>query len=243
MKRREFVKKGSMLLAGGACTSKLSLMLIAGKFTAAKADATGSSTQRKYGMVINLNKCLSDCTACLDACRKENNVAFHHDKRWDIHRIRKVKVKRKHSKNAKEKPVLLLCNHCDHPPCAQACPVNATFKRDDGIVLVDHHRCVGCRYCMIACPYNARHFNYKENHDWPNKEQPKRSHGVPESCTFCVHRLDTGKKPACVEASRGAIAFGDLNDPNSIVRRLLSSIFTVRRKASLGTEPSVFYIL
>jgi len=138
------------------------------------------------------------------------------------------------------------CNHCDKPPCAQVCPVRATYKRDDGIVIVDHHRCIGCRYCMIACPYNARQFNFKDNEDWPNQEHPKRSHGVAEACNLCAHRLDVGKMPACVEAcgksGAGALFVGDLNDPDSDVSRLISGNTVKRIREDLGTEPKVYYI-
>jgi molybdopterin-containing oxidoreductase family iron-sulfur binding subunit len=198
-------------------------------------------------MVIDLNRCQPDCDACLDACRQENNVAFHGDKRWDIHWIRKVNIKREDDPaGTTGKSVLLLCNHCDNPPCAQVCPVQATYKRDDGIVLVDHHRCIGCRYCMVACPYNARFFNYRENPDWPNKNYPIRSHGVAESCNFCYHLVDQGRRPACVEACEqanvSALYFGDLNDPNSDVSRLISETPTERIREDWGTEPKVYYL-
>jgi molybdopterin-containing oxidoreductase family iron-sulfur binding subunit len=197
-------------------------------------------------MVIDLNKCLPDCNACTEACRKENNVAFFGDKRYDIHWIRKVQIKEKDGLDSTEKPMLLLCNHCDEPPCAQVCPVQATYKREDGIVIVDHHRCIGCRYCMIACPYNARYFNFKENPDWSNPDHPKRSHGVTESCTFCSHLLDQGKTPACVEACERvgakAIHVGDMNDPASDVSRLIATNPVKRLREDLGTKPKVYYI-
>jgi molybdopterin-containing oxidoreductase family iron-sulfur binding subunit len=197
-------------------------------------------------MVIDLSKCQSDCTACLDACRHENNVAFHNDKRWDIHWIRKVNIRDKESENGTDKSVLLLCNHCENPPCAQVCPVQATYKREDGIVVVDHHRCIGCRYCMIACPYNARFFNYRENEEWPNTDFPKRSHGVAESCNFCAHLVDQGRRPACVEACEAidirALHFGDLNDPESEVSEIVASAPVKRIRDDWGTEPKVYYL-
>ena len=201
---------------------------------------------KKYGMVIDLTKCREGCTACLEACRNENNVAFVNDDRYDIYWIRKAQLKSKENKGEPEKSVILLCNQCDKPPCAQVCPVQATYKRDDGIVIVDHHRCIGCRYCMIACPYNARFFNMKEEEGWRNKDFPKRSHGVAEACNLCAHRLDEGKQPACVEACAkqggNALTVGDLNDANSEISRLITQSAVKRILPDLGTEPKVYYI-
>ena len=243
MDRRDFLKKGGALLAGGS--SALALPVLTSCDTGTER-ADSPLAGRKWGMVIDLDKCQSDCTACLDACRAENNVAFHDDKRWDVYWIRKASIKPKDDEHAEGKQVLLLCNHCDNPPCAQVCPVQATYKRLDGIVVVDHHRCIGCRYCMIACPYNARFFNYKENEDWPNTDFPKRSHGVAESCTFCAHLVDQGMQPACVSAcaveGTGALVFGDLNDHNSAVSRLVSERSVKRIRPDWGTEPKVYYL-
>jgi molybdopterin-containing oxidoreductase family iron-sulfur binding subunit len=244
MNKREFLKVvGGVLLAGGASSYGINLLTAP---TTRVADTTGSSTHRRWGMVIDLNKCLPDCNECMVACRAENNVAFHNDPRWDIHWIRKVRMRSKHSPAALEKTVLLLCNHCDYPPCAQVCPVKATFKRDDGVVLVDHHRCIGCRYCVISCPYNARYFNFRENLDWPNKAYPKRSHGVAESCNFCVHLLDRGQEPACVATCKRigveALTFGDINQPQSEVSQLIDKYSPKRIREDLGTEPKVYYV-
>ncbi|UCG85055.1 MAG: 4Fe-4S dicluster domain-containing protein [Gemmatimonadota bacterium] len=243
MDRREFLKKGGAALAGTSGALGLPLLTSCGVNTASEDSPLAG---RKWGMVIDLNECQSDCTACLDACRHENNVAFHNDKRWDIHWIRKVNIRSKESEDHTEKSVLLLCNHCENPPCAQVCPVQATYKRADGIVVVDHHRCIGCRYCMIACPYNARFFNYKENEEWPNTDFPKRSHGVAESCNFCAHLLDQGKRPACVEACEAigvrALHFGDLNDPESDVSEIVASAPVKRIRDDWGTEPKVYYL-
>ncbi len=243
MDRREFLKNGSAALVGTSGALGLPLLT---SCRSQEAHADGPLAGRKWGMVIDLNKCREDCTACVDACRNENNVAYHEDQRWDIHWIRKVTIESKDTSNPIEKSVLLLCNHCENPPCAQVCPVQATYKREDGIVVVDHHRCIGCRYCMIACPYNARFFNYKENPDWPNTEFPKRSHGVAESCTFCAHLVDRGEQPACVaacaSAGEGAMAFGNLDDPNSEVSRLVAERPVKRIREDWGTEPKVYYI-
>ena len=117
---------------------------------------------------------------------------------------------------------------------------------EDGIVIVDKHRCIGCRYCLVACPYNMRMFNFKENHVQHNKDYPTRSHGVAESCHFCHHRVDRGLKPACVEAcnkaGRGALVFGNLNDPSSEVARLVAGTVVRGLREDLGTKPKVYYI-
>ena len=243
MKRRDFLKTGGILLIGTPCVYGVRMLTPSGSKA---TTGVGSTSVPKWGMVIDLNKCSSDCSDCLQACRKENNVPLHGNKKWDIHWIRKVQIKSKDPSVHTEKSVPLLCNHCDEPPCALVCPVKATFKREDGIVIVDQHRCIGRRYCMIACPYNARYFNFKENHTWDNKNYPKRSHGVTESCNFCAHLLDQGKIPACVQACQkknGALFFGDLNDPESEVSQLLRTNNSLRRKPNLGTAPSIFYIV
>ena len=247
MNRRSFLTAaGGVVLFGGASVVGVPMMV---PYTGIPPSTGTALAGRRMGMVIDLTRCREDCTACMDACRAENNVAFHGDKELDIHWIRRVDVKRKVSVKEEEdkvRKVLLLCFHCENPPCAQVCPVQATYQREDGIVIVDQHRCIGCRYCMIACPYNARYFNFKENEDWPNKEYPKRSHGVAESCNFCAHLVDQGMQPACVQACQavgaGALTFGDLNDPESEVARLVSERSTKRIREDLGTEPKVYYI-
>ncbi len=244
MDRKDFLKTagGSILLAA---TSTYAFQFLTAP-SAAWLKIGDQSTGRKMGMVIDLTKCIEGCDACVQACRQENNVAYHGDKRWDVHWIRKVTIEDEMGLQNTEKPVILLCNHCENPPCAQVCPVQATYKRDDGIVIVDHHRCIGCRYCMIACPYNARYFNFKDNEEWPNKAQPKRSHGVAEACNLCAHRLDKGMLPVCVEKCReigaGALNVGDINDPNSEVHRLIATGGVKRLKEDLGTNPKVYYI-
>ncbi|MFH1420247.1 MAG: sulfate reduction electron transfer complex DsrMKJOP subunit DsrO [Planctomycetota bacterium] len=244
MDRREFLRTGAGVLLTGASCAYAARLLTVSVGGAAKPPDTLS--KRRWGMVVNLNKCRQGCTACLKACREENNVAYHGDSRWDIHWIRKAALKEKHGGDAAEQSVILLCNHCDKPPCAQVCPVQATYKRDDGIVIIDHHRCIGCRYCVVACPYNVRYFNFKETEEWPNKDHPKRSHGVAEGCTLCAHRLDRGESPACVEACKkagaGALVVGDLNDPESRISGLISGNPVKRIREDLGTEPKVYYI-
>ncbi|CAM2058392.1 4Fe-4S ferredoxin iron-sulfur binding domain protein [Desulfovibrionales bacterium] len=147
----------------------------------------------------------------------------------------------------KKRRFLLLCNHCEQPPCVRVCPTKATYKRkSDGVVLMDYHRCIGCRFCMAACPFGARSFNFGDPRAYiaeTNPEFPTRMQGVVEKCTFCAERLAIGKLPACVEASGGAIVFGDLENNKSEIRQTLRENFAIRRKPSLGTQPSVYYII
>ena len=146
-------------------------------------------------------------------------------------------------------PAVALCNHCDEPPCVRACPTQATFKNPtNGIVGMDFHRCIGCRFCMAACPYGARSFNWQDPRPYIksyNPAFPTRMKGVVEKCNFCGERLALGQEPACVESCKGtgAITFGDLNDSDSEVRKVLDKEFTIQRKPTLGTKPSVFYIV
>lgn len=152
------------------------------------------------------------------------------------------------SKTTQENDFLVLCNHCDEP-CVRVCPTKATFvNKKNGIVAMDFHRCIGCRFCMMGCPYGARSFNWFDPRPYIeeyNPEFPSRMRGVVEKCNFCGERLAKGQEPACVEALKesGAIVFGDLNDPNSEIRQILDKEHTIQRKPSLGTKPSVFYIV
>jgi molybdopterin-containing oxidoreductase family iron-sulfur binding subunit len=151
----------------------------------------------------------------------------------------------------KEMPFVALCNHCSNPPCVRVCPTKATFKLTNGITMQDMHRCIGCRFCMAACPYGARSFNWIDprkagnlKNGVTNREYPARSKGVVEKCTFCTERLQAGKMPACVEAApAGALLFGDIENPDSEVRKIVTSRLTIRRKPELGTGPSVYYVI
>jgi len=142
---------------------------------------------------------------------------------------------------------MVFCNHCDNPPCVRVCPVQATWKRQDGIVMMDWHRCIGCRYCVAACPYGSRSFNWFDPRPYIaelNPDFPTRTKGVVEKCNFCEERLAKGQPPACVEACKEkAFVFGNLADPQSEVRQLLESRYTLRRKPELGTQPDVFYLV
>jgi len=142
--------------------------------------------------------------------------------------------------------VLLLCNHCDNPPCVRVCPTQATWRRDDGIVMMDYHRCIGCRYCMAACPYGSRSFNWRDPVPYVkeiNLDYPTRTKGVVEKCDFCEERLALGLQPACVEACKtGALTFGEIK-PGTDIQRVLSQGYSLTRKTQLGTRPQVYYMV
>ncbi len=214
---------------------------------------------KRWAMVVDMSKfkTAEDYQRCIDACHHAHNVPnvtdnLKHEVKWiweETYEHAFPGTEDEYlAEEIKELPFLILCNHCDNPPCVRVCPTKATFKRkSDGIVMMDMHRCIGCRFCMAACPYGARSFNYKNPRPFldPEKENPEfptRTKGVVEKCTFCYERLAKGQMPACVEASRGALIFGDIEDPNSEVRKVLGSRYSFRRKPELGTRPSVYYI-
>jgi molybdopterin-containing oxidoreductase family iron-sulfur binding subunit len=214
-------------------------------------------TAQQWAMVIDTTRfhSMADVEPLIEACHSIHNVPYIRDKRheikwiWETHYGHAFPMKKAQFMNEdlKHAPILVLCNHCENPPCCRACPTQATWKREqDGIVLMDFHRCIGCRFCMAACPFGARSFNYRDPRPFiaeTNKQFPTRMKGVVEKCNFCAERLAVGQMPACVEASDGKLAFGDLYDPESEVRKLIRESFTIRRKQSLGTEPAVYYIV
>ncbi len=211
---------------------------------------------KQWAMVIDTRKFESagDLQPLIEVCHKIHNVPFIDNKQHEIKWIWEEEYKhafpdqdvRFLPERIEHLPFLVLCNHCEDPPCVRACPTKATFKREDGIVLMDFHRCIGCRFCMAACPYGSRSFNFRDPRPFikeTNLKFPTRMKGVVEKCNFCAERLAVGQMPACVEASDGAIVFGDLEDPKSEVRTLLRENFTIRRKQGLGTGPAVYYII
>ena len=214
----------------------------------------------RLGMVIDLRK-MNDTPGLLDAaiasCIAAHNIPEFPNSKDEIKWIWKAPFSgvfpehssRHAAKKITDNPAVALCNHCDEPPCVRACPTQATFRNNaNGVVAMDYHRCIGCRFCMAACPYGARSFNWYDPRPYIkkyNKDFPSRMKGVVEKCNFCSERLALGQEPACVESCRGtgAITFGDLNDPNSEVRQVLDKEFSIQRKPSAGTKPSVFYIV
>jgi len=212
-------------------------------------------TAKRWGMVIDTRKLTGGiCHKMEKACREAHNIPEHENKKheikwiWDAHykHVFPGKTDEFLVERLKELPIPVLCNQCANPPCVQACPTQATFQREDGIVMMDFHRCIGCRFCMAACPYGSRSFNFRDPREaiaHENKDFPTRMKGVVEKCNFCAERLAVGKQPACVEVSNGALVFGDLEDPQSKVRQLLKENYAIRRKQNLGSNPSVYYLV
>jgi len=206
-----------------------------------------------WAMVIDLGGCIG-CERCVFACQATNDTQTGH--LWNI-------VLR--DGETFGTPVFLPrpCMHCEHAPCVEVCPVKATYHREDGIVVMDYQRCIGCRYCMVACPYGARVFNWEESGAenpmvpiWGKVENPRRPRGVAEKCTFCSHRIDAGLErgirpgydraatPACcVICPTEARVFGDLRDAESPASRKMAGRQAVVLRPELGTKPHVYYLL
>lgn len=219
--------------------------------------ATDSAAQKKkqprWGMVIDLQKCVG-CDSCTVACKAENrtppgvsyNVVLE-EETGTFPNVKHVNIPRP-------------CMQCDNPPCVAVCPVSATYKADDGTVVIDHDRCIGCRYCVTACPYGARSFDFGESYsdemqcaddvlvpEWGVPSSKRAALKIPigtvRKCTFCVHRTARGEEPACCETCIGdARYFGDLDDPESLVSMLASSTRAFRLREDMGTEPRVYYL-
>lgn len=247
MDRRTFLKLGGALAVGSMITPGTHALL-ASQETEAK---DGSGFTHKWGMVVDLDKC-TGCKTCEAACREENNVPFYGNERYDAYWLRVADIKPHHG--GEEKHLPLMCQHCEDPPCVHVCVTKASFVRGDGTVQIDEHKCIGCRYCVIACPYRARSIIFKNNDTWTNKEVPKMMIGVATKCSFCMHRIDKevaaaaeeGRKPkpvpACVEkCPHDALIFGDLNDPESKVAKLVEHGDVQVLRPNLEVKPHVYY--
>ncbi|GAB4534726.1 MAG: hypothetical protein Fur0018_24700 [Anaerolineales bacterium] len=208
----------------------------------------------RFGMAVDLRKC-TGCRACTVACKAENmtppEVSYNVVLEQEIGSFPNVK------RVFMYKP----CFHCETPPCTPVCPVGATYKREeDGIVVIDYDVCIGCRYCLTACPYGSRFIDVGMTYTDP--PQPYESQPSPEydqgrvrainhspvgnarKCHFCIHRVYRGMLPACAETCIGrAIHFGDLDDPDSLVSQWIARRNTIRLKEELGTEPNVYYLV
>jgi tetrathionate reductase subunit B len=234
--RRQFLTKaavvGSITIAPGVFLHQTA---------SAKPDDEAVTSQKRWGMLIDTNKCAKGCTDCVDACNNEHGLTGFDRPETDAQYIRKVTLRDKQTEHEISLP--LMCQHCESPPCVDVCPTGASFKREDGIVLVDKHICIGCRYCMMACPYKARSFIHEELEN--QTLSTPRGKGTVESCTLCVHRIDKDGTPACVEActaeNHNAMIFGDLNDKNSALSKELKLHGGKQIRADLNLNTGVRY--
>jgi Fe-S-cluster-containing dehydrogenase component len=255
MSRRDFLK--------AAGCSSLALFVAESLLSTSAAVTSVKGKGKRLALVVDLTGCgkKENCRDCIDACHRIHNVPHFNNAKDDIkwiwsapfdevfpdQALKLVKDRPLGGATSPEKgPALVLCNHCDNPPCVSVCPTKATFKRADGLVMMDYHRCIGCRYCMAACPYGARSFNWRDPKPalrTVDPGYPTRTKGVVEKCNFCDERLSKGLQPACVEACKDRkLIFGDMNDPASLVRKALEGRVVLRRKPGLGTQPSVYYV-
>lgn len=221
--------------------------------------ATPAKENVVFGYGLDISRCIG-CRKCVYACVDENNPS----RDVQIHWIRVLRMKKgelnleksEHYYSPDKVPeddyfyMPIQCQQCENAPCTKVCPVKATWKEPDGVVVIDYNWCIGCRFCMAACPYRARKFNWKEPdipvdkintnvHYLGNRPRMK---GVVEKCTFCVQRSREGRYPACVEACPvGARKFGNLLDPDSEIRYVLKHFRTFKLKEELNTQPKFFY--
>ncbi|HIQ07415.1 MAG TPA: 4Fe-4S dicluster domain-containing protein [Thiotrichaceae bacterium] len=234
--RRRFLAGAGVVATAGTVAPGLLLRQVQ-----AKPDPEGeaSTDQKRWGMLIDVDRLPNGGQGVVEACKAEHgwgNEVLSNDEQktqW----VRSVKVTEKLTKHQFELPVM--CQHCETAPCVDVCPTGASFKRADGIVLVDKHICIGCRYCMIACPYKARSLVHEAIFD--QKPDSPRGKGTVEACTLCVHKIDVGEQPACVASSAGAIVFGDLNDATSEISQQLKARGGTQIRADLGLNTGVRY--
>jgi molybdopterin-containing oxidoreductase family iron-sulfur binding subunit len=206
-------------------------------------------------MALDAAKCRAGCTDCIAACHQAHNVPDFGNPKDDVRwiglepapRVFPAEIHARVPDAVRSLSLPVFCNHCENPPCVRVCPTQATFRRADGVVMMDYHRCIGCRFCMAACPYGSRSMNYREPRAFikkVNPDFPTRTRGVVEKCNFCEERLAKGVLPACVLACKEkALVFGDLEAGASELRRLLAGKLTLRRRAELGTGPQIYYLL
>ena len=261
-KKRPLISRRDALAVLGvtAGTAVVSQVFISGPLSSDAVQGIGSATHEEgeigthqWHMVIDLSVCIG-CSYCVRACQAVNDVP--EDKmRWNI-------VFPERTEAGDEFFMNRPCQHCQEAPCTRVCPVGATWKRADGIVAMDYDRCIGCRYCEVACPYGARSFNWKAFTEpnpavpqWGEPEVERRPRGVVEKCAFCYQRIDRGLSlgltpgvdddatPACVVSCPvKARFFGDLNDPNSVVSKLLHERHSYQLRDDMGTGPRVYYL-
>ena len=244
-------RRGFLGAVAGAAAVTVAPGVVLHRLASAEPQSEAVTSDVRWGMLIDSSKCADGCDACVTACNSENGLdllvkpAGADDAKWDrqvAKWIRTVKVEDNLTGHVSRLP--MMCQHCEHPPCVDVCPTRASFKRADGIVMVDRHTCIGCRYCMIACPYNARSFIH-EVVDTQLTRAP-RGKGCVESCNLCVHRRDHGGSStacadACAAQGHDAILFGDLKDPESPLSKALASLPSRQIREDLALNTGVRY--
>jgi len=203
----------------------------------------GVTDEHRWGLLIDSSKCAAGCDACVRGCNEEHGIKATGNDDTDAQWIRKIDLQDNLTGQLSSLP--MMCQHCDSAPCVDVCPTGASFKRADGVVLVNKHTCIGCRYCIMACPYKARSFIHEPVTD--QKPWAPRGQGTVESCTLCVHRIDADdeQQPACAVActdeAHSAILFGDLNNPDSEISKALSLRQAHQVRSDLGLNTGVRY--
>ena len=239
--RRGFMTFAAAGVAGILIAPGVRLVEIAQAAPVPGKASPGASSKVRWGMLIDSTQCASGCTDCVTACNTENGLSGG-TKTTDSQWIRKIEIKE--LRTGKTQSLPMMCQHCAEPPCVDVCPTGASFKRADGIVLVDKHICIGCRYCIMACPYKARSFVHSPQTD--QKPDVPRGMGTVEGCTMCVHKVDKGEMPACVtacaNAGHEAILFGDLNNPESDISKRIASYPSRQIRENLNLDTGVRYL-
>jgi len=221
--RRGFVTAAAAGLAAAAAVVSTSVLKVGPGLASDNNGANGKNRNKQYGMVIDVRRCVG-CHACTIACKSEFDVPLGKNRSWVEY------VEKGTYPNVGRSFLPRLCNHCSEPTCVSVCPTNATYKREqDGIVVIDQGLCIGCSYCIMACPYDARFMD--------------PVNGWVDKCDFCIHRVSKGLEPSCVNTCvGGARIFGDLADPESEVSKLIAKNQVTVLRQEMGTFPNVFYI-
>jgi molybdopterin-containing oxidoreductase family iron-sulfur binding subunit len=271
--RRDFLKMAGLASAGAVVTASSGGLLAGCSPLKGMEDPALNATN--LGMLFIPSRCEEGCHDCVHACHEMHNVPDHENKDHEIKWIWETHFHNAFPEYGENKildekmhhmPFLVMCNHCSNPACVRVCPTQATFRRKDGVVLMDYHRCIGCRFCVAACPYGARSFNFKDPRkglkEIHNPNFPTRTKGVVEKRNFCSERdvhgqFGNAKLPYCVEACMkkkgvehkdAALVFGDLANADSTINKVLEEapkmgLIPLRRNEGAGTQPKVYYLV